>query len=63
MYSQEGSLDLEKETCGLLSGQGLASLLLILEYLSTEDKLQLLSLGLIYFLPHFWGNAKEISKK
>ena len=63
MYSQEGFLDLEKEMYGLLSGQGLASLLLILAYLSTGDKLQLFSLGLIYFLPHFWGNAKEMSKK
>ena len=39
----------EWETCGLLPGQGS-----LLEYLSTGDKLQLLSPGPVYLLPQFF---------
>ena len=52
MCSWEGLLDLENEEY-VVSCLGTAQLLLlfILEYLSTGDKLQLLSLGPIYLLP------------
>ena len=53
MCSQEGLLDLENEEY-MVSYLGRAQLLLlfILEYLFTGDRLQLLSLGPIYLLPH-----------
>ena len=57
MCSQEGRLDLEKEK-HVVSYLGRAQLLppLILEYLSTGNKLQLFSLRPIYLLPHFYIN-------
>lgn len=52
MYSWECLLDLENEKYEVFH-LGRAQLLLILEYLSTGDELQLLSLGSVYLLPHF----------
>ena len=55
MYSWEGLLDLENEkyVVSVFYLGGLSSSLppAILEYLSTGDKLQLVSLGPIYLLP------------
>ena len=50
MYSWECLLDLENEKYEVFH-LGRAQLLLILEYLSTGDELQLFSLGPIYLLP------------
>ena len=55
MYSREGLPDFKNEIY-VISDLGRAQLLLhpaILEYLSTGDKLRLLSLGPIYLLPQF----------
>ena len=60
MCSREGLLDLENEEFVLfylLSGQGPAS------SLSTGEKLQMLTLGPIYFRPHNHWTTREVPEQ